>query len=148
MRLWTVHPRYLDPPGLNAVWREGLLARAVLRGETRGYRNHPQLIRFRNHPVPLKAIDCYLKAILAESLRRDYNYGGDKIDITAQASQIEETRGQLEHEWKHLLAKLAKRAPALWKELHTITAPDSHPLFCIKVGEVREWEKAKLTEKT
>ena len=32
MRLWSLHPCYLDPAGLVAVWREGLLARAVLRG--------------------------------------------------------------------------------------------------------------------
>ncbi len=42
MRPWTVHPpRYLDVPGLVAVWREGHLAQAVLRGQTRGYRQHP-----------------------------------------------------------------------------------------------------------
>ena len=35
MRLWTLHPRYLDAQGLTALWRESLLARAVLRGETR-----------------------------------------------------------------------------------------------------------------
>jgi hypothetical protein len=26
MRIWTVHPRYLDPKGLVAAWREALLA--------------------------------------------------------------------------------------------------------------------------
>src|SRR5690606_6899395 len=42
MRLWSLHPRYLDRQGLLALWREALLARAVLRGETRGYTLHPQ----------------------------------------------------------------------------------------------------------
>jgi hypothetical protein len=28
---------------LVAVWREGLLAQAVLQGKTNGYKNHPQL---------------------------------------------------------------------------------------------------------
>ena len=37
MRLWTLHPKYLDPQGLVALWREALLARAVLQGKTRGY---------------------------------------------------------------------------------------------------------------
>ena len=37
MRLWTIHPRYLDSRGLVALWRESLLARAVLRSQTRGY---------------------------------------------------------------------------------------------------------------
>ena len=46
MRLWSVHPRYLDRQGLTAAWREALLAQKVLTGTTRGYRNHPQLVRF------------------------------------------------------------------------------------------------------
>jgi hypothetical protein len=37
MRLWTLHPRYLDSQGLVALWREGLLAQAVLRNRTRGF---------------------------------------------------------------------------------------------------------------
>jgi len=47
MRLWSLHPAYLDARGLGALWREGLLAQAVLRGKTRGYRSHPQLERWR-----------------------------------------------------------------------------------------------------
>ncbi len=31
MRLWSLHPRYLDPQGLMALWRETLLAKAVRR---------------------------------------------------------------------------------------------------------------------
>jgi hypothetical protein len=65
MRLWTIHPRYLDSQGLVALWREALLARAVLRGETRGYRHHPQLIRFRAHRHLLKKL-----AVRDPALRR------------------------------------------------------------------------------
>ena len=36
MRLWSVHPQHLDVRGLVALWREGLLARKVLLGETNG----------------------------------------------------------------------------------------------------------------
>lgn len=43
MRLWSLHPQYLDAKGLVALWREGLLAQAVLAGQTRGYKRHPQL---------------------------------------------------------------------------------------------------------
>src|SRR5665213_874155 len=56
MRLWTLHPRYLDAQGLVAAWREALLAQKVLEGATRGYTRHPQLIRFQSHPKPLEAI--------------------------------------------------------------------------------------------
>ncbi|HKX52383.1 MAG TPA: pyrimidine dimer DNA glycosylase/endonuclease V [Nitrosospira sp.] len=37
MRLWTLHPRYLDTKGLVAAWREALLAQKVLSGLTSGY---------------------------------------------------------------------------------------------------------------
>ncbi len=40
MRLWSLHPKYLDVKGLVRAWREGLLARKALGGETKGYRNH------------------------------------------------------------------------------------------------------------
>jgi hypothetical protein len=43
MRLWSLHPQYLDPAGLVAVWREGLLA-----GQTKGYKHHPQLAHLTN----------------------------------------------------------------------------------------------------
>ena len=69
MRLWSLHPKYLDSQGLVALWRETLLAQAVLRGETRGYRNHPQLERFKNHSATLAAISHYLKGIQASTSR-------------------------------------------------------------------------------
>ena len=74
MRLWTLHPRYLDPQGLVALWREGLLARAVLAGQTRGYRHHPQLRRFQAQAAPLAAIDAYLLAVHQEASARGYNF--------------------------------------------------------------------------
>lgn len=33
MRLWTLHPKYLDTKGLVALWREALLAQKVLQGK-------------------------------------------------------------------------------------------------------------------
>ena len=50
MRLWTLHPKYLDARDLVALLREALLAQAVLGRQTGGYTRHPQLIRFRNSP--------------------------------------------------------------------------------------------------
>lgn len=67
MRLWTLHPKYLDRQGLLALWREGLLAQAVLAGKTKGYRNHPQLIRFKSARDPLAAIGCYLTIVHREA---------------------------------------------------------------------------------
>lgn len=141
MRLWTVHPKYLDGKGLTALWREGLLARAVLHGKTKGYTNHPQLIRFRAHPHPLKAIDAYLVEVLLESRRRGYKYDGSKIDRAAEAAPLEETQGQLEYEWSHLLKKLQKRDMDLFKNWKDVIEPDPHPLFTVVGGDVRSWEK-------
>ena len=59
---------YLDARGLVALWREALLAQAVLRGRTRGYRHHPQLARFRDVASPCGGIAQYLRVVHAESL--------------------------------------------------------------------------------
>jgi hypothetical protein len=140
MRLWTVHPRFLDTKGLTAAWREGLLARKVLLGETRGYTHHPQLIRFRNHPDPLAAIDAFLAAILHEARNRGYNFDASKIDEHAQAAPIRETTGQLDYEWRHLLKKLEQRDPERFEDSRCLR-PAPHPLFVLIKGEVRDWEK-------
>src|SRR5262249_39183930 len=79
VRLWTLHPKYLDAQGLVALWREGLLARAVLKRQTKGYRRHPQLARFRAHPSPLSAINAYLRTVLIEAEARGYAFDRRKI---------------------------------------------------------------------
>jgi hypothetical protein len=35
LRLWSIHPKYLDATGLVALWREALLAQKVLKGKTK-----------------------------------------------------------------------------------------------------------------
>ena len=79
MPLWSLHPQYLDAKGLVAAWREALLAQKVLPGETKGYCNHPQLLRFKRHPNPVKAIATYLEEIHNETMRRGYNFDKKKI---------------------------------------------------------------------
>jgi hypothetical protein len=141
MRLWTLHPRYLDPKGLVACWREGLLAQKVLSGATRGYRNHPQLLRFRASPDPMSAIAAFLQEIAAEATRRGYRFDVQKITSSASPHKIRETRGQLDYEWAHLKRKLEVRDPGIARQLCGIDKPQAHPLFRIIAGEVREWEK-------
>jgi hypothetical protein len=148
MRLWTIHPKYLDAKGLTALWREGLLARAVLHGKTKGYTKHPQLIRFRAHPVPLAAIDAYLAGVLVESRSRGYHFDASKINETAKANPIAETTGQLAHEWNHLLKKLQSRDKERWEKLKSIATPDQHALFLITNGAIQDWEKGQKPEQT
>ena len=141
MRLWTIHPRFLDAKGLVALWREGLLAKAVLEGKTIGYRNHPQLVRFRAHPQPVTAVCEYLRCVLAEAVRRGYNFDASKIPARARkVAAIEETSGQLDYEWGHLRAKLAQRDPQRLETYRAIDRPEPHPLFAIVPGGVRDWE--------
>ena len=141
MRLWSLHPCYLDPQGLVALWREALLARAVLRGLTVGYRRHPQLARFLAHQYPCAAISAYLGAIHEEATLRGYSFDRSKIGRLRNVEPIRVTRGQLEFEWQHLLAKVAKRNPADYRELRLIRAPRCHPLVRLRAGDVEAWER-------
>lgn len=141
MRLWSLHSRYLDPQGLVALWRETLLAQAVLRGETRGYRNHPQLERFKNHSAPLAAISLYLQAIHAEAKMRGYAFDKSKIQPTQEVVTLTVTSGQMAYEWTHLLIKLKDRSPALYQKWSATEAPEAHPLFVVRKGDVEPWER-------
>src|SRR5579862_7847425 len=106
MRLWSLHPKHLDAKGLVALWREGLLARAVLRGKTAGYRRHPQLERFRRCPAPVAAVDAYLREVLREAAARGYDFNGGKLGPVRRVRRQPVRAGQLAYEWAHLLRKL------------------------------------------
>jgi hypothetical protein len=143
MRLWTLHPKYLDAKGIVALWREALLAQKVLQGATKGYKHHPQLLRFSGPKNPPAALAAYLKAVHEESVRRGYNFDASKIGRKKSAGKISETRGQLLYEWKHLKRKLKKRDPKRLQEFDSVKIPMPHPLFKIVRGKVREWEKVQ-----
>jgi hypothetical protein len=143
MRLWTVHPEYLDSVGLVALWREALLARAVLRGSTWGYRHHPQLTRFRAQPAPVRSVNHYLAVVYEEAHRRGFVFDRRKLGRAGSDLRIAETTGQLAIEWGHLLSKLRQRAPERYYQLVTIDHPVAHPLFRIVSGRVRGWERAE-----
>jgi len=142
MRLWTLHPKYLDSKGLVALWREGLLAKAILEGKTRGYVNHPQLIRFRAQPDPHAFLCAYMREVLAEADRRGYYFDATKLPPKKQPIEpVDESLGQLEYEWQHLLKKLAHRDKEQYLNLVQVKQPDPHPLFRIVAGGIQSWEK-------
>jgi hypothetical protein len=143
VRIWTLHPSYLDARGLVALWREALLARAVLSGRTRGYRAHPQLVRFRQAKRPLAAINAYLYAVAEEADARGYRFDRSKIRGPRKHAPLQETRGQLQAEWRHLRRKLRIRAPEIARSLRGVSLPMPHPLFRVVSGGVRAWEKAR-----
>lgn len=146
MRLWSLYPRHLDRQGLTGCWRESLLAQAVLAGRTAGYRSHPQLERFRAHAEPLLAVGAYLEALAQEATARGYRFDTSRIDHrpaeTARISPIPVTEGQIDLEWRHLLAKLEQRSPERWEQERRRDRPEVHPLFEVVAGPVEGWERA------
>lgn len=144
MRIWSLHPRYLDRQGLVACWREALLAQAVLAGRTSGYLNHPQLRRFRAAPDPMESIGSYLHALLLEAEVRGHAFDPSRIDRgeARQEQALSVTTGQLSTEWSHLSVKMSVRSPdtlALWD---AVSVPEPHPLFHVIDGPVASWERA------
>jgi hypothetical protein len=141
VRLWSLHPRYLDGAGLVAVWREGLLARAVLRGATKGYRHHPQLERFRASGRPVACLDTYLSAVCDEADRRGYRFDRSKLGRHRVRGRLHVTAGQMAFEWAHLLAKVRRRRPPHARVLAQVSNPRAHPLFRVVAGPVAPWER-------
>ena len=143
MRLWTLHPKYLDTKGLLALWREALLAQKVLSGETVGYRHHPQLKRFKAHSNPAVALATYLHFVYQEAVSRGYHFNGDKIGVISLAIKLSTTDGQLLYEWEHLKAKLIQRDERKYEQISEIAEPEAHPMFEVIVGERESWEVSK-----
>lgn len=145
MRLWSLHPKYLDRQGLGALWREGLLAQAVIRGCTRGYRAHPQLDRFRHPHKARGLIAAYLHAVWREADRRGYHYDIGRILGRPAAGRLPVPRGQIRWEWKHLRSKLRARSPSTLKRWSAVVQPHLHPLFRAVPGGVAAWERGRTT---
>ena len=132
LRLWSIHPKYLDCKGLVAVWREGLLAKKVLEGKTKGYRNHPELDRFKSHKEPLKAINTYLLYIWKEAKRRCYSFDKNKIGKELTKSKIKIGMEHIDMEFSLLKAKTKKRSAETYKRLTVIRKVELNPLFIAK----------------
>lgn len=141
MRLWSFHPEYLDGKGLVALWREALLAQAVLRGKTRGYTKHPQLIRFRMHRSPVAAIAGYLEVVCLVAESRGYNFDRRKIARRRRIAPITVTSSQIDYEWCRLLDKLARRDPVHRRRLIPNKCINPHPIFRVVSGAIEPWEK-------
>ncbi|MDD2565824.1 MAG: pyrimidine dimer DNA glycosylase/endonuclease V [Candidatus Gracilibacteria bacterium] len=141
MRLWSLDPKYLDRAGLLACWREGLLAKKVLEGNTIGYKNHPQLYRFKNLENPLDGINAYLTIIYNEAINRNYKFSASKIEIIHKIGIIEVNDGQVEFEKKHLLKKLEIRDLKRFNNLSLVDKVEINPIFKIIALGIETWEK-------
>lgn len=146
MRIWSLHPSLLDSKGLVACWRETLLAQKVLRGLTKGYKNHPQLDRFKEHHDPLAAITTYLHGLADEADRRGFNFDRSRIvqEPTADLPLIPVPRGQVAYELEFLQHKVENRDPEWFTStLQQLIEPKIHPIFHLIEGEIEPWEKVK-----
>jgi len=164
MRLWSIHPAYLDRQGLLALWREALLARAVLRGRTQGYRNHPQLERFKRHSQPRRAICVYLEPVWQEAKRRGYRFDRNKLGSAVRVSRIPVPAGQVDYEFRLLRHKVKQRNTQWYRRLLAAKKTESaerrnagtseptgrgrcigtmlvHPLFRMVKGGIATWER-------
>lgn len=161
MRVWSLAPQLLDRQGLVACWRETLLAQAVLTGNTAGYKNHPQLLRFKRTSAPADYIGSYLHGIADDADRRSYRFDRSRVQLgleesaalRANSSKIAVTSGQIQFECHHLLSKLEVRNPELAPAVESLIEarvwedPQEaldivHPLFVVVPGGIEEWEKA------
>ncbi|MFI5237709.1 MAG: pyrimidine dimer DNA glycosylase/endonuclease V [Ignavibacteriales bacterium] len=141
MRIWSLHPKYLDAKGLVALWRETLLAKFVLEGKTKGYKHHPQLERFKKVNNPLECINQYLAHVYSEAMARGYDFNKKKIDWDFESTKLTVTKGQLKYESEHLLKKLKKRDQNKFNQLISISNIETHPLFYKVTGVIEDWEK-------
>ena len=150
MRLWSIHPKHLDTPGLVALWREGLGAKKAIeyfaRGEKCGYQHHPQLQRFyAQQDKGLAAINTFLYYVLVEAKRRSYNFNSEKIDMSLvnKRIKIKVKDGQVKYESQHLNNKLEKRSPSFVLDNVVVKV---HPMFRVVSGiGIEDWEKVGTT---
>lgn len=140
MRIWSLHPKYLDAKGLVALWRETLLAKHVLEGKTKGYMNHPQLDRFKSSSSPLDAINQYLHEVFQEAQSRGYSFDASKFNEDYTPVTMTVNNGQLLYEVEHLLDKLLIRDMNRFHTLRKNYDFDTHPIFTIIDGEIENWE--------
>lgn len=143
MRLWSLHPHYLDAKGLVALWRETLLAQAVLLDQTIGYQRHPQVARFRQQPDPLGALGRFLEVVFEESQRRGYDFADGKIRRVGVGIRMTVNEGQLAYEFQHLLGKLKVRDRPAYARCRTVQDIAPHPLFQVVPGGIEDWEVVK-----
>jgi hypothetical protein len=142
MRLWSLHPKYIDDKGLQMLWREGLLVQDALSGRNRKYLNHPQVERFNNYYEPMAAIGAYLYFVHEEGRDRGAVFGEHKIMHRSERTKIiKVTRKQLEYEFEQLKKKVQSRSFIKFNKLKQVTSVDPNPIFELVEGEIEAWEK-------
>lgn len=146
MRLWTISFKYLDAKGLVALWREALLAKNVLAGLTKGYKNHPQLDRFYAYKNALAAINAYLAEVYAQACARGYKFDAAKVGEFDERNlaKIAVSRGQIEYEFAFLQEKLKSRDIKAYERNLSVKNIEIASIFKEVDGGIEPWEKVKI----
>ena len=146
MRLWTINFKYLDAKGLVALWREALLAKNVLAGLTKGYKNHPQLDRFYAHKNALEAINAYLAEVYAQACARGYKFDAAKAGEFDERNlvKIAVSSGQIEYEFAFLQKKLKSRDINAYERNLSVKNIEIASIFKEIEGGIEPWEEIKI----
>ncbi len=120
-----------------------MLAQKVLSGKTKGYRNHPQLERFKKFRYPLAVIRAYLLGIYHEAKIRGYVFDKHRINFSGNTpdKSITVTKGQVIFEFEHLLSKLKLRDFDRYRKFRKFKRIIVHPLFRKVSGSLEDWER-------
>ena len=147
MRLWSIHPKYLDSKGLGGLWREGLGAVRCLYEPGIGYSNHAQLNRFKAEPDYLAQIGSYMHEVADEADRRGYNYDRTLLPVDFYKPEpMTVTVGQIAYEFRFLLGKLKTRDKELFEKFQHTTTIELHPRFTPIPGPIADWERVKVLQ--
>jgi hypothetical protein len=117
------------------------MAKAVLNGQTRGYKHHPQLQRFKKHSEPQAAINAYLWEVYKEAERRGYRFNVSKLETACDRAKIPVTDEQLQYEWAHLQKKLSTRDEKQYQKNASVIEIMPHPSIELVPGTIETWER-------
>jgi hypothetical protein len=120
MRLWSIHPRYLDSKGLGALWREALL-KIHDEATLRGYRYDRSKIASPIEEVePIEITDGQLNfefEILIERLERR---------SPEKHAELLGLRGAFSHPEPHPLFTVIEGEVGPWETSYWKRLPDAH----------------------
>ena len=148
MRIWTLHPRFLDRQGLLGQWREALQAKNALLDphHSSNVCHERQLRRFK--AAKIQALSCmgvYLHAVADEMILRGYKPNVSLIPYyVGTPSLIPVTQGQVNFEIAHLMAKLTERDPSRLlplSKIRVLMSNQLNPIFKEVGGDIESWEK-------
>lgn len=143
MRIWTIHPKYLDGIGLVSAWREGIGARNIIAENKIGYSRHPQLDRFRSKSVDF--LNAYLYFLNEEAEKRGYKFDKSKIaSFSLKGDRIPVNKGQVEYEFKLLQHKLSVRNKEVYAVNKKVRNIQVIPIYRIlPSSKIEDWERIK-----